>query len=63
VAVFLRHRVGRAAFDQAMAVFYIWHVGKAAHMSDLIDTIEWLTRRDLDDLVQRWLKGVGPPTP
>ena len=65
-AFFLRaveERVGRAAFDQAMAVFYIWHVGKAAHMSDLIDTIEWLTRRDLDDLVQRWLKSVGPPTP
>jgi len=63
-AFFLRaveQRVGRAAFDRALAVFYIWHVGKAASMGDLIHTMEWLTGAELDDLVQGWLKSLGAP--
>jgi hypothetical protein len=65
-ALFLRaveQRVGRAAFDQAIAVFYLWHVGKAASMGDLVDTVEWLTHSQLDDLVDGYLKHLGGPTP
>ena len=65
-ALFLRaveQRVGRAALDQAMAVFYLWHVGKAATMGDLVETVEWLTSTELDDLVDGWLKHLGAPLP
>lgn len=58
-ALFLREveqRVGRAAFDQAMSLFYLWHLGRAASMQDLIDTVEWLTGATLDDLVEARLR-------
>ena len=58
----VEERVGRAAFDQALALFYMWHVGKAASMGELVDTVEWMTGKDLDDLVQVWLRGLGAPS-
>ncbi len=63
-AFFLRaveERVGRDAFDRAVSLFYMWHVGKAASMQDLVDTIEWMTGTQVDDLVQVWLRQLGAP--
>jgi len=63
-AFFLRaveKRVGRARFDQALAQFYMWHVGKAARMTDFVDFLERHTRTELDDLVQGWLRSLGAP--
>jgi hypothetical protein len=63
-AFFLRaveERVGRAAFDRALATFYQRFVGKAAGMADLVATLEELTGAELDDLVQAWLKQLEVP--
>jgi hypothetical protein len=57
-ALFLRaleQRVGRVAFDRAMSVFYMWHVGQTSTMDELAETVQWVTGVDVSDLQQLWL--------
>jgi hypothetical protein len=57
-ALFLRaleQRVGRVAFDQAMSVFYMWNVGQASDMDELVETVAWVSGVEIGDLAQLWL--------
>lgn len=60
----VERRVGRAALDAALRSFYEAHVGRAAHMRELIDAIEVSAGEDLSDLETGWLRSMGhPPLP
>ncbi|MDF1562199.1 MAG: M1 family aminopeptidase [Deltaproteobacteria bacterium] len=54
-------RIGRPALDAALARFVSENLGRAAHMSDLIATIEAEAGQPIDDLVDRWLRSLGVP--
>lgn len=53
--------VGRAALDAVLRSFYEAHVGRAAHMEELIDAIETATSADLTTLEDAWLRSMGHP--
>jgi len=53
--------VGREAIDRAIARFYQAHVGKAAGMQDMLDTILAETTFDASDLADAWLRSMGRP--
>ena len=71
-AFFLRSvelKIGRAALDRALALFYAKRVNKAARMRDLIDAIkdETVTSTAVDPdeveaLATTWLRSTGMPT-
>jgi aminopeptidase N len=54
-------KVGRAALDAALKHFYTTHVGKAAHMQDLIDLVASDTGKSLATEETGWLKSLGHP--
>jgi aminopeptidase N len=63
-AFFLRaveSAVGRSALDAALRAFYTEHVGRAARMQDLLDTIETETGLDPGALADDWLRSLGIP--
>ena len=54
-------QVGRAKLDLALHVFYSAHVGKAARMQDMLDTIKAETGFDAAPLAHEWLQKLGVP--
>jgi hypothetical protein len=63
-ALFLRaveRRVGVAAFDAALAAFLAAHLGQAAGMQDLLDTIEAETGYDPTACADAWLRSEEAP--
>jgi aminopeptidase N len=58
-ALFLRaleQRVGRPAIDEALGAFYQTFVGKAAGMSDLLDSVRVTTGYDARTCANAWLR-------
>lgn len=55
-------KVGADLLDQAIAAFYTAHAGKAAHMSDMLDTIKTVTGYDPTACADMWLKSTTKPT-
>jgi aminopeptidase N len=63
-AFFLRaveQQVGQAAFDAALKKFYQQHVGQAATMQQLLDTLHTETGFDPTALADGWLRSLGHP--
>jgi hypothetical protein len=63
-AFFLRaveQQVGAPALDRALAKFYREHVGQAASMQQLLDTIHAETGFDPTVLANGWLRSLGHP--
>jgi aminopeptidase N len=56
-------KIGAAQLDHALAVFYQAHAGGAAHMSDMLATIQSVTGYDPTACAQTWLLGTTLPTP
>ncbi len=54
-------KVGAALLDQALAAFYTAHAGRAAHMSDMLDTIKSVTGYDPTVCADMWLKSTTKP--
>ncbi|MDI1435055.1 M1 family metallopeptidase [Polyangium sorediatum] len=54
-------QVGRDKLDAALAKFYGTYKNRAAHMQDMIDTIQAETGADISVHVDGWLKGLGKP--
>ena len=54
-------KVGAPLLDQAIAAFYAAHAGKAAHMSDMLDTIKTVTGYDPTVCADMWLKSTTKP--
>jgi aminopeptidase N len=52
---------GAAMLDQALKAFYTAHAGKAAHMSDMLDTIKTVTGYDPTACADMWLKSTTKP--
>lgn len=57
----LADEIGADALDQALGVFFLQHVGTAAGMQDLLDTVQQETGYDPTSLAQGWLKSMGVP--
>jgi hypothetical protein len=57
----VEQQVGAAKLDAALAKFYQQHVGKAAHMQDMLDTIQAETGFDPTQLANGWLRSLGHP--
>lgn len=57
--------IGEDVLDQRIAEFYQAHVGKAAHMQDMIDHLEMKANaadaKAIDDLATKWLKTLACP--
>jgi len=53
--------VGRTELDAALRHFYEMKVGQAAHMQDLLETIQTDTGFDPTDLANAWLRSMGAP--
>jgi aminopeptidase N len=63
-AFFLRgvgQRVGAAALDRALGVFYRRHAGQAARMQDLLDTVRQETGYDAGACAAQWLRSTTIP--
>jgi aminopeptidase N len=56
-------KVGAELLDQALAAFYTAHAGKAAHMSDMLATIQTVTGYDPTACADMWLKSTTKPAP
>jgi len=54
-------KVGAPLLDQALAAFYAAHAGKAAHMSEMLDTIKTVTGYDPTACADMWLKSTTKP--
>ena len=54
-------QVGRVKLDAALRVFYTAHVGKAARMQEMLDTIKSETGFDAGPLAHDWLQSLSVP--
>ena len=54
-------KVTAPKLDQALEAFYTAHAGKAAHMSDMLDTIKTVTGYDPTTCADMWLKSTTKP--
>ncbi len=53
--------LGAGMLDLALKAFYTAHAGKAAHMSDMLDTIKSVTGYDPTTCADMWLKSTTKP--
>jgi hypothetical protein len=54
-------KVGADKLDEALHAFYMEHAGKAAHMSEMLDTIKTVTGYDPTACAQMWLQSTTKP--
>ena len=56
-------KVGAVKLDEALAAFYASHAGKAATMTDMLETIQTVTGYDATACATSWLRSGTKPTP
>lgn len=56
-------KVGAVKLDEALAAFYAAHAGKAATMTEMLDTIQTVTGYDATACAASWLRSTTKPTP
>lgn len=56
-------KVGAQRVDQALARFYRDHAGGAAHMNDMLATLQAVTGYDPTECAQMWLRDTTVPQP
>ena len=56
-------KVGADVLDEVLATFYRAHAGKAARMSDMLETIRTETGYDPTTCAQMWLRSTTKPAP
>ena len=59
----LADRLGADQIDAVLATFYKKHAGGAAHMADMLQTIQDVTGYDPTACAQTWLLSTTLPTP
>jgi len=59
----LADKVGADKVDEVLRTFYTAHAGQAAHMSDMLDTIQQVTGYDPSACADTWLRSTTLPTP